>query len=87
MGHTCLCLGGLFAFYSFWALRSVCVCVLVGGWAFLHTMGIHHAVLLKGHERSITQLKYNREGDLLFTCAKDNKPTAWFSSNGERLGA
>lgn len=43
-------------------------------------------LLLHGHERSITQIKYNREGDLLFTSAKDNKPTVWFSVNGERLG-
>lgn len=28
-------------------------------------------ILLQGHERSITQIKYNREGDLLFTVAKD----------------
>jgi len=43
-------------------------------------------LLLQGHERSITQMKYNREGDLLFSAAKDNKPTVWFSVNGERLG-
>jgi WD40 repeat protein len=43
-------------------------------------------ILLKGHERSITYVKYNREGDLIFTCAKDHKPNVWFSSNGERLG-
>lgn len=28
-------------------------------------------ILLQGHERSITQIKYNREGDLLFSVAKD----------------
>jgi len=43
-------------------------------------------LLLHGHERSITQIKYNREGDLIFSCAKDNKPTVWYSVNGERLG-
>lgn len=43
-------------------------------------------LLLHGHERSITQIKYNREGDLLFSCAKDKTPTAWYSVNGERLG-
>lgn len=43
-------------------------------------------ILLKGHERSITMLKYNREGDLLFTCAKDHHPTLWYSDNGERIG-
>ncbi|XP_002167671.1 eukaryotic translation initiation factor 3 subunit I isoform X1 [Hydra vulgaris] len=43
-------------------------------------------LLLHGHERSITQIKYNREGDLLFSSAKDKRPTVWFSINGERLG-
>jgi translation initiation factor 3 subunit I len=43
-------------------------------------------ILLKGHERSITCVKYNREGDLLFTASKDKRPTVWFASNGERLG-
>lgn len=39
-----------------------------------------------GHERSLTQVKYNREGDLLFSVAKDNAASIWYSSNGERLG-
>lgn len=43
-------------------------------------------LLLHGHERSITQIKYNREGDLLFSSAKDNSPTVWYTINGERLG-
>ncbi|KNA18435.1 hypothetical protein SOVF_070880 [Spinacia oleracea] len=43
-------------------------------------------ILMKGHERPLTFLKYNRDGDLLFSCAKDHDPTVWFSDNGERLG-
>ena len=43
--------------------------------------------MLHGHERSITQIRYNREGDLLFSCAKDNQPNVWYSINGERLGS
>ncbi|XP_070555999.1 eukaryotic translation initiation factor 3 subunit I-like [Ptychodera flava] len=43
-------------------------------------------LLLHGHERSITQIKYNREGDLLFSSAKDQQPNVWYSLNGERLG-
>ncbi|CAG9856199.1 unnamed protein product [Phyllotreta striolata] len=43
-------------------------------------------IILQGHERAITQIKYNREGDLLFSSSKDNKPNVWFSLNGERLG-
>lgn len=43
-------------------------------------------ILLQGHERSLTQIIYNKEGDLLFTASKDHVINAWFSSNGERLG-
>ncbi|XP_043938455.1 eukaryotic translation initiation factor 3 subunit I [Protopterus annectens] len=43
-------------------------------------------ILLQGHERSITQIKYNREGDLLFSVAKDPIVNVWYSVNGERLG-
>ena len=43
-------------------------------------------ILLKGHERSITTVKYNQDGDLIFTAAKDNTPTVWYSETGERLG-
>lgn len=41
---------------------------------------------MKGHERPLTFLRYNRDGDLLFSCAKDHDPTVWFADNGERLG-
>jgi translation initiation factor 3 subunit I len=43
-------------------------------------------ILMKGHERPLTFLRYNRNGDLLFSCAKDHTPTVWFADNGERLG-
>ncbi|CAG0902166.1 unnamed protein product [Darwinula stevensoni] len=43
-------------------------------------------LMLHGHERSITKIKYNREGDLLFSASKDKSPNVWYSSNGERLG-
>lgn len=39
-----------------------------------------------GHERSLTQIKFNREGDLLFTCSKDSIINVWYAHNGERLG-
>jgi len=42
--------------------------------------------LLQGHERSLNQIKYNRDGDLIFSVAKDKTLCAWFTSNGERLG-
>lgn len=34
--------------------------------------------MLHGHERSITQIKYNRDGDLLFSSAKDTHPCVWY---------
>lgn len=43
-------------------------------------------IQLKGHERPITQVKYNREGDLIFSTAKDHHICVWYSANGERLG-
>ncbi|GAA5971815.1 hypothetical protein JCM3765_003507 [Sporobolomyces pararoseus] len=43
-------------------------------------------IMLSGHERSLTQIKYNAEGDLLFSCSKDHVINAWHSHNGERLG-
>jgi len=43
-------------------------------------------ILLQGHERSLTQIKYNAQGDLLFSCSKDHVVNVWYSHNGERLG-
>jgi len=41
---------------------------------------------LQGHERPITTVKYNRDGDLLFSASKDQIPCVWRVENGERLG-
>lgn len=43
-------------------------------------------IKLMGHERSLTQVKFNREGDILFSVAKDSSASIWYASNGERLG-
>ena len=42
--------------------------------------------MLKGHSRSITFIKYNREGDLLFSASKDTAPCLWYADSGERIG-
>ena len=42
--------------------------------------------LLQGHERPITSLQFNYDGDLLFSTSKDHVPSVWRSENGERLG-
>ena len=42
--------------------------------------------VLYGHDRPLTWVQYSREGDLLFTCAKDHFPMVWYAETGERLG-
>jgi translation initiation factor 3 subunit I len=42
--------------------------------------------LLQGHERPITVVKYNYDGDLLFSASKDQVPSMWRTENGDRLG-
>ncbi|CAD6567992.1 MAG: translation initiation factor eIF3 subunit [Tremellales sp. Tagirdzhanova-0007] len=39
-----------------------------------------------GHERSLNQIIFNAEGDLLFSASKDPVINVWYTSNGERLG-
>ncbi|KAJ1831032.1 translation initiation factor eIF3 subunit, partial [Coemansia sp. RSA 2708] len=39
-----------------------------------------------GHERPLTQIKYNPDGDMLMTVAKDNVANLWYAHNGERVG-
>ena len=51
----------------------------------LTVFALQKPLMLHGHERSITQIKY-REGDLLFSSAKDPTPNVWYTVNGERLG-
>ncbi|KAI1331802.1 eukaryotic translation initiation factor 3 subunit I [Xylariaceae sp. FL0255] len=43
-------------------------------------------ILLSGHERALTQIKFNPDGDLLFSVSKDQQICVWFAHNGERLG-
>ncbi|KAH8592772.1 putative eukaryotic translation initiation factor 3 subunit I [Bisporella sp. PMI_857] len=43
-------------------------------------------ILLQGHERALTQIRYNRDGDLIFSTAKDQHICGWYAHNGERLG-
>ncbi|KAJ3414594.1 Eukaryotic translation initiation factor 3 subunit I [Chytridiales sp. JEL 0842] len=47
---------------------------------------LQRPILLHGHLRSLTKIKYNSDGDLLFSASKDSKPSVWYSHNGERLG-
>ena len=43
-------------------------------------------ILLAGHTRPLTKIRYNREGDLLFSVAKDKNPSVWRAEDGERIG-
>jgi len=43
-------------------------------------------ILMAGHERALTQVKFSPDGDLIFTTAKDQIICGWYSANGERLG-
>lgn len=49
-------------------------------------MGKLRPIMVKGHTRPLTMVKYNREGDLLFSTGKDHTPSVWYSDNGERIG-
>jgi translation initiation factor 3 subunit I len=42
--------------------------------------------ILQGHSRPIRDIKFNREGDLLFTGSSDRFVTLWGSETGERIG-
>lgn len=44
--------------------------------------------MLKGHDRPVSQVLFNREGDLLFTASKGKSKNCavWFSDTGERIG-
>ncbi|KAI3643056.1 hypothetical protein MP228_012611 [Amoeboaphelidium protococcarum] len=43
-------------------------------------------IILHGHTRPLTQIAYNKDGDLLFTAAKDKSPNVYYAHNGEQLG-
>ncbi|THD22976.1 Eukaryotic translation initiation factor 3 subunit I [Fasciola hepatica] len=44
-------------------------------------------IILHGHQRPITRICFNRDGDLIFTAAKNTVVNVWFTANGERLGS
>ena len=43
-------------------------------------------IKLNAHEKPINQLRFNFDGDLLFTASSDKKTNLWNSYTGERLG-
>jgi len=43
-------------------------------------------IILQGHIRPIRDIKFNKDGDLLFTGSNDRFVTLWASETGERIG-
>lgn len=43
-------------------------------------------LILRGHRMPITDLKFNKDNDLLFSASKDRYITLWSSEYGERIG-
>ncbi|KAJ1492826.1 quinon protein alcohol dehydrogenase-like superfamily [Baffinella frigidus] len=43
-------------------------------------------ILLKGHDGPLTCVKYNRDGDLVFSTCRRGRICVWYSDDGERLG-
>jgi len=43
-------------------------------------------ITLAAHEREITCVRINADGDLLFTAAADKRMMCWYLENGERIG-
>lgn len=60
-----------------------CACHLCPVWTLEETNRSRAASL---QERSLTQIKFNKDGDLIFSTSKDKVVCAWWSANGERLG-
>ncbi len=44
-------------------------------------------ILLRGHEKPISVVKLNFDGDLFFTGSADKRVNLWSSFTGERLGS
>lgn len=41
---------------------------------------------LHGHSRALTRVRFNKEGDLIFSSAKDSCPVVWHAATGQRIG-
>jgi len=44
------------------------------------------ALALHGHMKPVTQIRFNADGDLLFSVAKEGKACVWYTKTGELLG-
>jgi translation initiation factor 3 subunit I len=44
-------------------------------------------LIIHGHKRPLTQVKFNLDGDLLFTSSKDAQLCVWSSKTGKHIGS
>jgi translation initiation factor 3 subunit I len=44
-------------------------------------------LVLKGHERPVTIVRFNYDGDLFFSGSAENKINLWEAYTGERIGS
>ena len=44
-------------------------------------------IIIHGHKMPLTTVKYNADGDLLFSAAKDRKASVYYADTGVRLGS
>lgn len=44
-------------------------------------------IILKGHERPVTIVRFNYDGDLFFSGSAETKINLWEAFTGERLGS
>lgn len=42
--------------------------------------------VLRGHERPVRMVKYNHDGDLLFSCSDDGYIAVYKAANGDLIG-
>lgn len=59
---------------------------------FLHillllSINIMRPLVLKGHERPITIVRFNYDGDLFFSGSAESKINLWEAYTGERIGS
>eukprot|EP01052_Picozoa_sp_SAG31_P036445 SAG31_NODE_4550_length_3145_cov_2.221274_5_plen_183_part_00 len=47
---------------------------------------VFRPILLQGHERPLTMVKFGYDSDVFFSSAKDKHATVWYTATGERLG-
>ncbi|XP_026194316.1 eukaryotic translation initiation factor 3 subunit I [Cyclospora cayetanensis] len=45
-----------------------------------------YPLLLQGHDRPLTWVQFNRDGDIMFTCGKDANLSLWRTEDGRRIG-